>query len=191
VGLKNAVAGTCGQVDAMSALSQLYPDRSGSGGLRRLRLSAHRQTLGALAVSAVAGLTIFATAAGSLMGGAMAAPPAVKSPPPGWIDLAFADVDAASARLAMRAQQTPVAQPQNTQKQGTRKPDAGKTDPCADFVYFFLNTSCSVKRVSAVRRDGFAHRAVAARTLLAPSKQKAARGPERFTFAATTTIAAD
>lgn len=203
VGLKKAAAGTCGQVDAMSALSQLYPDQTGGGGLRQRRLSAHRRTLGALAVSAVAGLTIFATAAGSLMGGAMAAPPAVKSPPPGWIDLAFADVDAASARPAMQPQPTRIAPLRNAQKQSTRKPDAGKTDPCADFVYFFLNTNCSVKHVSAMRRDGFAHRAVAAspvpapskqeaaRSVPAPRKQQAARGPERFTFAATTTTAAD
>ena len=125
------------------------------------------------------------------MDGAKAAPPAAKSPPPGWIDLAFADVDAASARSAMPAQQTRAAQPQNTQQQDTRKQGTRKQDPCADFVYFFLNTNCSVKRVSSARRDGFAHRAIATRTVPAPSKQETARNPERVTLAATTTTAAD
>jgi hypothetical protein len=166
----------------MSALSQVYCEQPRSGGGRGL--SAYRPTLAALAVSAVAGLAIFATTAGSLMGGAMAAPPEAKSPPAGWIDLAFADVDAASARPAVHGQQTPAVQLPSTKKQ-----DAGKADPCADFVYFFLNTNCSAnKRVSAVRRDGFAHRAVAARTVPAPSNQEAARSPERVTAATATTV---
>ena len=170
----------------MSALSQVYSDRPRSGGLRPRRVSAHRQTLAALAVSVVAGLAIFATTAGSLMDGAMAAPPAAKSPPPGWIDLAFADLDAASARPAIHPEQTQPAQPQTAQKQDTRK-----QDPCADFVYFFLNTNCSVKRVSAARRDGLARRVVAARTLPVPSKQATVRDAQRMTFAATTGTAAD
>lgn len=168
----------------MSALSQVYSDLPRRRGRRGF--SACRPTLAALAVSAVAGLAIFATAAGSLMEDAMAAPPAMKSSPPGWIDVAFADVDAASSHSAMPAQPTQVVQPQSTQKQ-----DAKKSDPCADFVYFFLNTTCSAKRVSAARRDGIARRAIAARTILAPSKQEASRNPERVTFAATTTTAAD
>ena len=168
----------------MSALSHVYSDRTCRGGRRAL--SAYRQTLAALAVSAVAGLAIFATTAGSLMEGAMAAPPAIKSPPPGWIDLAFADVGAASARFAVRPKQNQIAQPQNTQKQDTRK-----QDPCADFVYYFLNTSCSAKRVGAARHDGLARRAVASRTVPVPSAQDSAPNSERVTLAATMTTATD
>ncbi|MFZ3350889.1 MAG: hypothetical protein WA268_08490 [Xanthobacteraceae bacterium] len=163
----------------MSALSYVYSDRTCRGGRRAL--FAYRQTLAALAVSAVAGLAIFATTAGSLMEGAMAAPPAIKSPPPGWIDLAFADVGAASARFAVRPQQNQIARPQNTRKQ----------DPCADFVYYFLNTSCSAKRVSAARRDGLARRAVASRTVPVPSAQNSAQDLDRVTLAATMTTATD
>jgi len=173
-----------GRVGAMSALSHVYFDRTCRGGRRGL--SAYRQTLAALAVSAVAGLAIFATTAGSLMEGAMAAPPAIKSPPPGWIDLAFADVGAASARFAVRPQQNQIARPQNTQKQDTRK-----QDPCADFVYYFLNTSCSAKRVGAARRDSLVRRAVASRTVPVPSAQDSARDSERVTLAATMTTATD
>jgi hypothetical protein len=175
----------CGQVDAMSALSHVYSERIGRGGRNR-RPSANRQTLAALAVSAVAGLAIFGTTAGSLMQGALAAAPADKSPPPGWIDIAFADVDAISARSAAHPQQNQIAQPQTTQKQDTRKQDR-----CADFVYYFLNTNCSVKRVSSARRDGAARRAVASRSLPAPSQQVTARNSDRVTFAATTTTATD
>jgi hypothetical protein len=173
----------------MSALSQIYSDLPRGRGRRGL--SAYRPTLAALAVSAVAGLAIFATAAGSLMEGAMAAPPVMKNPPPGWIDLAFADVDAASSHSAPSVPSTQAAQPQSTPKQDVQKQDAKKSDPCADFVYFFLNTNCSAKRVSAARRDGIVRRAVAARTIQAPSKQAASRNPERVTLAATTTTAAD
>ncbi len=170
----------------MSALSQVYPDRVCRGGLRRRWLSAHRQTLAALTVSAVAGLAIFATAAGSLMEGASAAPPGAKSPPPGWIDLAFADVDAASARPAPHRQRTQLAPPQNVQKQETRK-----QAPCADFIFYFLNTNCLVKRVSSARRDGFPRRAVAARTMPVRTSGDTARNPDRVTLAATTTTATD
>ena len=163
----------------MSALSYVYSDRTCRNGRRPP--SAYGQTLAALAVSAVAGLAIFATTAGSLMEGAMAAPPAIKSPPPGWIDLAFADVDAALAHSAVRPKQNQITQKQDTQKQ----------DPCADFVYYFLNTNCSVKRVSAVRRDGLTHRAVAARTVPAPTTQAVARDSDSVTFAATTTTVTD
>lgn len=174
----------------MSALSQLYSDRPRGGGLRRRRLSVQRQTLAALAVSVVAGMAIFATTAGSLMEGAMAAPPAVKSPPPGWIDLAFADVDAASARSAIHARQMQPSPPQGVPAQETRKQDSRKPDPCADFVYFFLNTNCSAKRVSAVHRDGSVHRVVAARTAPTIVGQDTGHHPERLT-AATTTTATD
>ncbi len=173
----------CGQVNEMSALSHVYSDQTCRGGRGR---SVHRQTLAALAVSAVAGLAIFATTAGSLMQGALAAPPTVKSPPPGWIEIAFADVDAASAR----SQQNQAGQQQSTQKQDTRKQDARK-GPCADFVYYFLNTNCSVKRVGSARRDGAGRRAVASRKLPVLSQQNPARNPDRVTFAATTTIVAD
>ena len=183
----------------MSALSYVYSDRTCRGGRRAL--SAYRQTLAALAVSAVAGLAIFATTAGSLMEGAMAAPPAIKSPLPGWIDLAFADVDAASARSAVRPQQNQIAQPhtaqkqdtrkQDTRKQDTRKQDTRKQDPCADFVYFFLNTSCSAKRVGATRRDSVVRRALASRTVPVPSVQDSARDSDRVTLAATMTTATD
>jgi hypothetical protein len=173
----------------MSALSYVYSDRGGGAARRHARLSDYRQTLAALAVSAVAGLAIFATASGSLMQGAAAAPPTVNSPPPGWIDLAFADVDAASTGSAIHSQQAPATQSQNTPKQDSRKQDTRKRAPCADFVYFFLNTNCSLKRVGSAR--GFAHRAVAARTVPAPSKQAAAPNSERLTLAATTTTAAD
>ena len=173
----------------MSALSYVYSDRTCRGGRRAL--SAYRQTLAALAVSAVAGLAIFATTAGSLMEGAMAAPPAIKSPLPGWIDLAFADVDAASARSAVRPQQNQIAQPHTAQKQDTRKQDTRKQDPCADFVYFFLNTSCSAKRVGAARRDSVVRRAVASRTVPVPSVQDSARDLDRVTLAATMTTATD
>jgi hypothetical protein len=166
----------------MSALSHVYSDRTCRTGRRPQ--SAYRQTLAALAVSAVAGLAIFATTAGSLMEGAMAAPPAIKSPPPGWIDLAFADV--ASAGSAVRAQQNQIPQPPSTRKQDTRK-----QDPCADFVYYFLNTNCSAKRVSAARRDGSVRRAVASRTLPVPSAQDTARDSDRVTLAATMTTATD
>jgi hypothetical protein len=175
----------CGQVDAMSALSHVYSERIGRGGRNR-RPSGNRQTLAALAVSAVAGLAIFGTTAGSLMQGALAAAPADKSPPPGWIDIAFADVDAISARSAAHPQQNQIAQPQTTPKQDTRKQDR-----CADFVYYFLNTNCSVKRVSSARRDGAARRAVASRSLPVPSQQVTARNSDRVTFAATTTTATD
>jgi hypothetical protein len=174
------------QVDAMSALSHVYSDRSRRGGMRRRPLSSYRQTLAALAVSAVAGLAIFVTTAGSLLQGAMAEPPAIKSPLPGWIDIAFADVDAASARSAMRSQQNQITQQRNTKKQDTRK-----QDPCADFVYYFLNTNCSVKRVGSARRDGMARRAVAARSVPVPSTQQTARAPERVTLAATMTTVTD
>ena len=167
----------------MSALSQVYSDRTCRGGRRAL--SVYRQTLTALAVSAVAGLAIFTTTAGSLMEGAMAAPPAIKSPPPGWIDLAFADVGAASARSAVRPQQNLIPR-QNAQKQDTRK-----QDPCADFVYYFLNTSCSAKRVGAARHDGLARRAVASRTVPVPSAQDSAQDLDRVTLAATMTTATD
>jgi hypothetical protein len=173
----------------MSALSHVYSDRTCRTGRRPQ--SAYRQTLAALAVSAVAGLAIFATTAGSLMEGAMAAPPAIKSPPPGWIDLAFADVDAASAGSAVRPQQNQIPQPPSTQKQDTRKQDTQKQDPCADFVYYFLNTNCSAKRVSAARRDGSVRRAVASRTLPVPSAQDTARDSDRVTLAATMTTATD
>ena len=171
------------QIDAMSALSHVYSDRTCRGGRRRS--FANRQTLAALAVSAVAGLTIFATGAGSLMDGALAAPPAVKSPPPGWIDMAFADMDAISTRPAAHPQQNHIGQ-QSTQKQDTRKQDR-----CADFVYYFLNTNCSVKRVSSARGGGSARRAVASRNPLVPSALVAARNSDRVTFAATTTTATD
>jgi hypothetical protein len=147
-------------------------------------LFAYRQTFAALAVSAVAGLVIFATAAGSLMQGAVAAPPAIKSPPPGWIDVAFADV--ASTGAAVHPQQTQVTQPRNTQKQATRK-----QDPCADFVYYFLNANCSVKRIGWARRGGFVHRTVAARTLPALNNRNTPSDSDRVTFAATTTTATD
>jgi hypothetical protein len=179
-----------GQVDAMSALSHVYCDRTRRGGLRGHPLSACRQTLAALAVSAVAGFAVFATAAGSLTQGALAAPPEVKSPPPGWIEIAFADVEAASSRSAVRPQQTRIGQEQTTPKQTTPRQDTRTQDPCADFVYYFLNTSCSIKHVGALRRDGPLHRAVAARTLPAP-KQEASRNAERVSFAATTTTATD
>jgi hypothetical protein len=172
------------QIDAMSALSHVYSDRTSRGGRRRS--FANRQTLAALAVSAVAGLAIFATGASSLMEGALAAPPAVKSLPPGWIDMAFADVDAISARPAAHPQQNQVGQQQSTQKQDTRKQDR-----CADFVYYFLNTNCSVKRVSSARGGGSARRVVASRNLLVPSALVAARNADRVTFAATTTTATD
>lgn len=164
----------------MSALSHVYIDRARGG--RRCRLYARRQTLAALAVSAVAGFAIFVTSAESLFGGAVAAPPAAKSPPPGWIDIAFADLDAASARSAIHPQ---PAQTQNTRKQNARKPS-----PCADLVYYFLNKNCSVKRVGSARRD-FGRRAVAARTVPAIISQDAARSSERVTFAATSTVATD
>lgn len=163
----------------MSALSHVYRDRGSVGGCR--------QTFAALAVSAVAGLAIFVTSAGSLLGGAAAAPPAVKSPPPGWIDIAFADLDAASARSAIHPQ---PAQTQNTRKPDARKQDTRKPSPCADLVYYFLNKNCSVKRVGSARRD-FGRRAVAARTVPAITSQDAARGSERVTLAATSTIATD
>lgn len=180
----------CGQVDAMSALSHVYSDRAPRSGQGRRLFPAYRQTLAALAVSAVAGLAIFATTAGSLMQGALAAPPAVKGPPPGWIDIAFAQVDSARvdagwAATAVRMEQSRIALPQNTQKRDTRK-----QDPCADFVYYFLNTNCSVKRVGSARRDSVVRRAVAARTPAAP-KQEASRHPERVTFAANNTTATD
>lgn len=177
----------------MSALSYVYSERTCRAGLRRRPLFAHRQTLAALAVSAVAGFAIFATAAGSLMGGAQAAPPAAKGPPPGWIDIAFAQVDSARvdagwAASAVRMEQSRIALPQNAQK----KPDTRKQDPCADFVYYFLNTNCSVKRVGSARRDSVVRRAVAARTLPVPApRQEASRQPERVTFAATNTTATD
>lgn len=165
----------------MSALSHVYTDRA-CGGRRGAGLSSCRQTLAALAVSAVAGLAIFVTSAGSLFGGAAAAPPAAKSPPAGWIDIAFADLDAASARSAIQPQ---PAQAPNTRKQDTRKPS-----PCADFVYYFLNKNCSVKRVGSARRD-VGRRALAVRTVPAIISQDAARGPERVTFAATSNVATD
>jgi len=169
----------------MSALSHVYSERTGRGGRNR-RPSANRQTLAALAVSAVAGLAIFGTTAGSLMQGALAAAPVDKSPPPGWIDIAFADVDAVSTRSAVHPQQNQIGQPQSTQKQDTRKQDR-----CADFVYYFLNTNCSVKRVSSARRDGAPRRAVASRRLPVPSQEVTARNSDRVTFAATTTTATD
>jgi hypothetical protein len=169
----------------MSALSHVYAEQTCRGGRRRSP-SVQRQTLAALAVSVIAGLAIFGTTAGSLMEGAIAAPPAVKSPPPGWIDIAFADVDAVSARSGARPQQNQIGQQQNTRRQDTRK-----QNPCVDFVYYFLNTNCSVRRVSSARHDGSVHRAVASRTLPVPSKQVTARNSDRVTFAATTTTATD
>ncbi len=166
----------------MSALSHVYSDRSCRGGRNR----ANRQTLAALAVSAVAGLAIFGTTAGSLMQGALAAAPADKSPPAGWIDLAFADVDAISARSAAHAPQNRIGQQPTTQKQDTRRQDR-----CADFVYYFLNTNCSVKRVSSARRDGPARRAVALRTPPTPVAQETARNLDRLTVAVTTTTVTD
>lgn len=179
----------------MSALSHVYPEWSS-------RPFACRQTLAALAVSAVAGFAIFATTAGSLMEGAQAAAPAAKGPPPGWIDIAFAQVDtarvdAAWAATAVRLEQNRIVLPQNTQKQDTQKQDTQKQDtqkqdPCADFVYYFLNTTCSIKRVGSARRDSVVRRAVAARMLPLPApKQEASRHPERVTFAATDTTATD
>lgn len=176
----------------MSALSHVYSERTHRSGLRRRPLFACRGTLASLAVSAVAGLAIFATTAGSLMEGARSAPPAVKGPPPGWIDIAFAQVDsdrvdAGWAATAVRMEQSRIALPQSTQKPDTRKPD-----PCADFVYFFLNTSCSLKRTGSARRDSVVRRTVAARTPPAPApKQEASRNPERVTLAATNTTATD
>lgn len=170
----------------MSALSHVYSDPSRGGGSRRRPLSVSRQTLAALAVGVMAGLAIFATTAGSLMQGAMAAPPALKSPPPGWIEMAFADVDAAQARAAAPAQQHRIGQQQNGQKQNTRKQDA-----CADFVYYFLNANCSVKRVGTARRDVPARRAVAARSVPVLSQQVTARNSSHVTFAANATIATD
>lgn len=168
----------------MSALSHVYSDRTGRGGRNRA-LSANRQTLAALAVSAMAGLAIFATTAGSLMQGALAAAPADKSPPPGWIDIAFADVDAISARSAAHPQQNQIGQQQITPKLDTRKQDR-----CADFVYYFLNTNCSVKRVTSARRDGAGRRVVASRNL-PPRREVTVPNSDRVTFAATTTIATD
>ena len=175
----------------MSALSHVYPEPTGRSGLRRPSF-ALRQALAALAVGAVGGLAIFATTAGSLMQGALAAPPAVKGPPPGWIDIAFAQVDstrvdAAWAATAVRLEQKRIALPQNTQKQDTRK-----QNPCTDFVYYFLNTKCSIKRVGSARRDGVVRRTVAARTMpVSAPKQEASRQPEHVTFAANNTTAAD
>lgn len=179
---------SCRQIDAMSALSHVYPDRACGSGLRHRWLSAYRQTFAALAVSAAAGLVIFATAAGSLMQGAVAAPPAVKSPPLGWIDIAFADVDAASTGAAVHPQQARVTPSQNTQQAAQ---DTRKQHPCADFVYYFLNTNCSVKRIGSARRGGFVHRAVAARTLPALNNPNTARSPDRVTVAATMTTVTD
>lgn len=176
----------------MSALSHVYSERTKRGGLGGRPLSACRQTLAALAVGGVAGLAIFASTAGSLVQGAVAAPPTVKSPPPGWIDIAFAQVDsgrvdAGWAATAVRLEQGRIALPQSTQK-----PDTRKQDPCADFVYYFLNTSCSVKRTGSARRDSVLRRAVATRTPPTPApKQEASRNPERVTFAATNTTATD
>jgi len=168
----------------MSALSHVYAEQT-RGGSRRSP-SARRQTLAALAVSVVAGLAIFGTTAGSLMEGAMAAPPAVKSPPPGWIDIAFADVDAVSARSGARPQQNQIGQQQTTQKRDTRK-----QNPCADFVYYFLNTNCSVRRVSSARHDGSVRHVVASRTPPAVNRPDTARNSDRVTLAATTTTATD
>lgn len=147
--------------------------------------------MAALAVSAMAGLAIFTTNTGSLTQGALAAPPAVKGPPPGWIDIAFAQVDsgrvdAAWAATAVRLEQNRIALPQSTQKQDTRK-----QDPCADFVYYFLNTKCSIKRVGSARRDSVVRRSVAARAPLPAPKQEASRDPDRVTFAANDTTATD